>query len=87
MSDKPPLKPIACGEVIPAPPIIQARPRIVPPYFFFSLPPGAAHSLIFFMEEKERMGGANAPAIFMAEIPPARKGEYKPPSQAAPKEV
>ena len=29
---------------------------VFPPYFFFSLPPGAAHSLIFFMEEKERMG-------------------------------
>ena len=48
---KPPLKPIACGEVIPAPPIIQARPRPSRPYFFYSFGPCTARFLVFFWKK------------------------------------
>ncbi len=33
---------------------------------------------LFLLEEKEKMGGCNAPAIIMAVIPPARKGGTHP---------
>ena len=34
---------------------------------------------LFLLARKRENGGCNAPAIIMAEIPPARKGEYNPP--------
>ena len=57
---KPPLKPIACGEVIPAPPIIQARPRPSRPYFFYSFGPCTARFLVFFW--KKNWGPRRNPA-------------------------
>ena len=53
---KPPLKPIACGEVIPAPPFIQARPRVVSPYFFYSFGPCTARFLVFFWKKRRKWG-------------------------------
>jgi hypothetical protein len=43
-------------EVIPAPPVIQARPRIVSPYFFFSFGPCTARFLFFFWKKKRKWG-------------------------------
>ena len=64
------------------PPVIQARPRIATPVLLFLFWTVHGPFSLFLLEEKEKMGGAKAPAIFMAEIPPpARKGEKKPPCQ------
>ena len=56
-------------EVIPAPPIIQPRPRVVPRYFFFSFGPCTARFLFFFWKKK-RKWGVHCPASILAESPP-----------------
>ena len=66
-------------EVIPAPPIIQARPASFPPTSF-TLLDRARPVFSFSSGRKGENGGGKGPAIFMAEISPARKGEQSLPA-------
>ena len=64
------------------PPVIQARPRIATPVLLFLFWTVHGPFSLFLLARKRENGGCKAPAIFMAEILPARKGEHQPPSPA-----
>ena len=75
--DKTPVPANCAREVIPAPPVIQPRPRIVPHSFFFSFGPCTARFLFFFWKKK-RKWGVQCTSHRWYPVRPARKGEYQP---------